>query len=225
MTKRFFDPCVVWIPTVGTGVRFAVSAVVGAGNTVVEVGDGGIASVIVGIGVAVGRMVADGGVGEASMMAVNVGVRGASVTVTTGSVGVGVNVACSGVSVGCSGVSVGVGGIGVGWPGYACSGVCVGVGGIGVGVGCPGSSVGVGGGGVGVAVGGTGVDVDVGGTAVAVGVGAVGVGVAIPASGVTSQIMVLNGNKPLYKLVTYRPSGNAPRPAIAISMESVPAPV
>lgn len=216
----------------GTGVSFAVSAVVGAGNTVVEVGDGGIASVVVGIGAAVGRMVADGGVGEASVTAVNMGVRGASVAVTTGNVGVGVKVGCSGASVGCSGASVEVGGMGVGWAGYGCSGVRVGVRRIGVGVGCPGSSVGVGGGGVGVAVGGTGVevggtgvDVDVGGTAVAVAVGAVGVGVAIPAYGFTSQIMVLNGNKPLYKLVTYRPSGNAPRPGIAISMESVLAPV
>jgi len=80
-------------------------------------------------------------------------------------------------------------------------------------------------GGTGVEVGGRGVGVSVGGTAVAVAVGTVDVGVAIPASGLTSQMMLFFGNKPLYKLVRYRPSGNAPRPGIAISMDSVPAPV
>lgn len=53
---------------------------------------------------------------------------------------------------------------------------------VGVNVGCSGASVGVGGTGVGVAVGGTGVDVDV--------------------AGLTSQMMVLIGNKPQYRLVT-----------------------
>ena len=77
-------------------------------------------------------------------------------------------------------------------------------------------------GGIGVAVG---MGVGVGSTGVAVAVAGTGVGVAIPAPAVTSQMMVLLGNKPLYKLVTYRPSGKAPPPAGDISMDSVPDPV
>jgi len=92
MTKTFFDPSVVSIVTVGTGVNSGPGAVVGVGSAVAGGGDGGIASAVVVIGVAVGRIVADGGVGVASATAVNVGVRGASVTAATGSVGVGVNV-------------------------------------------------------------------------------------------------------------------------------------
>jgi hypothetical protein len=51
------------------------------------------------------------------------------------------------------------------------------------------------------------------------------VGVAIPVPEVTSQMIVLIGNKPLYKLVTYRPSGNAPPSARDTSIDSVPDPV
>ena len=41
----------------------------------------------------------------------------------------------------------------------------------------------------------------------------------------TSQIMVLIGNKPLYRLVRYRPSGNASPSGPVTSIDSVPAPV
>ncbi len=79
-------------------------------------------------------------------------------------------------------------------------------------------------GGIGVAVAVAGIGVGVGGTGVAVAVAGsgVGVGVAIPAPAVTSQMMVLIGNKPLYKLVTYRSSGKAPPPASDTSTDSVP---
>jgi len=86
--------------------------------------------------------------------------------------------------------------------------------------------VGVGGTDVAVAVAGMGVGVGVEGTDVGVAVAGMGVGVevgvAIPAPAVTSQMMVLIGNKPLYKLVTYRLSGKAPPPASDTSTDSVP---
>ena len=79
-------------------------------------------------------------------------------------------------------------------------------------------------GGIGVAVAVAGMGVGVGSTGVAVAVAGTGVGVATPAPAVTSQMMVLIGNKPLYKLVRYRPSTKAPSWG-DMAMDSVPDPV
>ena len=99
------------------------------------------------------------------------------------------------------------------------------MGGTGVAVAAGGMGVKVGGTGVAVAVGGMGVKVA--GTGVAVAVAGMGVGVAVasPAFAVTSQMMVFIGNKPLYRLVRYRPSGKAPPSGCVTSMDSVPDPV
>jgi len=88
--------------------------------------------------------------------------------------------------------------------------------------------VGVGVAGTGVEVGiEVGVSVEVGGTGVAVAVAGLGVGVevAIPALALTSQMMLLIGDGPLYRLVKYRPSGKIPPSGANTSKESVPSPV
>ena len=53
--------------TVGTGVNICASAVVGVGNTAVEVGDGAVDSDVAGTGVEVGGIVVKVGVSDTSV--------------------------------------------------------------------------------------------------------------------------------------------------------------